>query len=376
MCPVPKNDNELQKFNGNYYTHEPYTTNAAIQPQQPPLQQSQNQTNTMQYWPQNSPNDISFTGGYPGEAIYPIQPTDGYANGQCGGNQDLVRLTWPNGQQTTDDNQYSPYSGDLLQPEEIFQLDQPIRASSNVGSGTQNASSPPTLLDLGSGNIEQKPNIYHASSHEHLTDSYYSLNDDNSTNSSHNNDHCFYANISDIHLNNNNNNNNNNTSNNNNNNWATMNINSHQVDGMTITATTSPFENSTNSNYYCMDFQTSPNFSSFKEHKRKSDFIHQNSQFHIYDGSQNGHEYYAADDEQLSTLHHQMQQQQQQQHQQQPHHHHNHHQQHSHNNAVGQHFDYQGNGNNHQYLNYFNGNDLQLTTNIAYELSPETNKVN
>ncbi|GAB0094445.1 Transcription factor glial cells missing [Sergentomyia squamirostris] len=47
--------------------------------------------------------------------------------------------------------QFSPLSGDLFQPEEIFQLDQPLKPPGGV-----NSSSPPTLLDLGSGTIQQQ----------------------------------------------------------------------------------------------------------------------------------------------------------------------------------------------------------------------------
>lgn len=45
--------------------------------------------------------------------------------------------------------QFSPLSGDLFQPEEIFQLDQPLKPP----GGVNNSISPPTFLDLGSGTI-------------------------------------------------------------------------------------------------------------------------------------------------------------------------------------------------------------------------------
>lgn len=77
---------------------------------------------------------------------------------------------------------FSPLSGEAFQPDEIFQLDQPIRYPNN----TFNASSPQTLLDLGSGNIETKINV---TSHcfNDVSDSFYNLNED-STSSSQNND--------------------------------------------------------------------------------------------------------------------------------------------------------------------------------------------
>lgn len=140
--------------------------------------------------------------------------------------------------------QYSPYSGDMLQPEDIFQMDQPIR-SANVSSLNGVSASPPaTLLDLGSGTIEQKSITY---SHSELSDSYYSLNDDNSTHSSHNADpNCFYQNHNEptMHLHNGVNGNGNH--NNNNPNMISMN------------ASTSPnaahsFEHATatHASYYC-----------------------------------------------------------------------------------------------------------------------------
>lgn len=52
--------------------------------------------------------------------------------------------------------QFSPLSGDLFQPDEIFQLDHPIKTITETVATTN--SSPPTLLDLGSGTIEQTRN--------------------------------------------------------------------------------------------------------------------------------------------------------------------------------------------------------------------------
>jgi hypothetical protein len=45
------------------------------------------------------------------------------------------------------------FGSDLFQPEEIFQLDQPIRPDFPVGS-SELTRSPPSLLDLGSGTIK------------------------------------------------------------------------------------------------------------------------------------------------------------------------------------------------------------------------------
>ncbi|OAD58603.1 Transcription factor glial cells missing [Eufriesea mexicana] len=48
---------------------------------------------------------------------------------------------------------FPPFTGELLQPEEIFQLDQPLRPEFSMNS-QEVARSPPTLLDLGSGTIK------------------------------------------------------------------------------------------------------------------------------------------------------------------------------------------------------------------------------
>lgn len=50
---------------------------------------------------------------------------------------------------------FTNFPNDLFQPEEIFQLDQPLRPDYNVQQ-TEIARSPPTLLDLGSGTIHRE----------------------------------------------------------------------------------------------------------------------------------------------------------------------------------------------------------------------------
>ena len=49
---------------------------------------------------------------------------------------------------------FPPFAGELFQPEEIFQLDQPLRPDFPMNSQDPAARSPPTLLDLGSGTIK------------------------------------------------------------------------------------------------------------------------------------------------------------------------------------------------------------------------------
>lgn len=63
----------------------------------------------------------------------------------------------PNSYQETSQPQYdfTNFPNDLFQPEEIFQLDQPLRPDYSVQQN-EIARSPPTLLDLGSGTIHRE----------------------------------------------------------------------------------------------------------------------------------------------------------------------------------------------------------------------------
>lgn len=168
-----------------------------------PQQQQQQQPQQQQ---QSSPNHINYSSGASygsnqhTETVYHgFQPN---APSVYQTNADFNGTVNSNNVSSQDVYQYSPYSGDLLQPEDIFQMDQPIRSANVSSLNGMSASPPATLLDLGSGTIEQKSIPY---SHSELSDSYYSLNDDNSTNSSHNADpNCFYQNHSEstMHLHN------------------------------------------------------------------------------------------------------------------------------------------------------------------------------
>lgn len=88
---------------------------------------------------------------------------------------------------------FSPLSGDLFQPEEIFQLDQPIKPPMQCIN-----SSPPTLLDLNNGTIGHKLSCTTRSgqfSAEVMSDSFYSINDESTSSSPNNNNNdaaCFY----------------------------------------------------------------------------------------------------------------------------------------------------------------------------------------
>lgn len=64
--------------------------------------------------------------------------------------------------------QFSPLSGDLFQPEEIFQLDQPL----NQGKVHRLQSPPQTLLDLGSGTIQLKGTVV-TNNNIHPENNYY-----------------------------------------------------------------------------------------------------------------------------------------------------------------------------------------------------------
>lgn len=88
---------------------------------------------------------------------------------------------------------FSPLSGDLFQPEEIFQLDQPIKPPMECINA-----SPPTLLDLNNGTIGHKLSCTNRSgqfSTEVMSDSFYNINDESTSSSPHNNNNeaaCFY----------------------------------------------------------------------------------------------------------------------------------------------------------------------------------------
>ncbi|XP_011154781.1 transcription factor glial cells missing [Harpegnathos saltator] len=69
--------------------------------------------------------------------------------------ENTVAYCLPNQQMTQEASygDFPPFAGDLFQPEEIFQLDQPLRP--DFPANPQDvARSPPTLLDLGSGTIK------------------------------------------------------------------------------------------------------------------------------------------------------------------------------------------------------------------------------
>lgn len=197
-----------------YYGATTTTSSEIFCAQQNQSMQSNENAVNMQYWnqtttstpqshqpltEQHSPNHLNYSNGSSyastAEPVYQAFQSAGtnvyspnahtnfnggtaHANGHSLSTQDLY--------------QYSPYSGDLLQPEDIFQMDQPIR-SANASSLNDLSTSPPaTLLDLGSGTIGPKP----LSSYSDVSESYYSLHDDNSTTSSHNTDtNCYYSSV-------------------------------------------------------------------------------------------------------------------------------------------------------------------------------------
>lgn len=177
----------------------PYWNQASSQQQQ---QQQQHQQQNQQ----SSPNHLNYGsnaayGNQHTDTVYHVFQANNTSQNVYQSNQNFNGAVNNNNVSSQDVYQYSPYSGDLLQPEDIFQMDQPIRSANVSSLNSMSASPPATLLDLGSGTIEQKAISY---SHSELSDSYYSLNDDNSTHSSHNTDpNCFYQNINDaMHLHN------------------------------------------------------------------------------------------------------------------------------------------------------------------------------
>lgn len=99
-------------------------------------QQSHHHQTTM-YPQQTASNDTPYW-------LQDTVPTQENALGYNLSNQIPQEATYPD---------FPPFTGELLQPEEIFQLDQPLRPEFNMNS-QEVARSPPTLLDLGSGTIK------------------------------------------------------------------------------------------------------------------------------------------------------------------------------------------------------------------------------
>lgn len=79
----------------------------------------------------------------------------------------------------TQSYEFTNLASDVFQPEEIFQLDQPIKPDLVHMDHNQMAGSPPTLLDLGSGTIHRE-----LKSEDYWNQSISSLINDDSNNSS------------------------------------------------------------------------------------------------------------------------------------------------------------------------------------------------
>lgn len=81
----------------------------------------------------------------------PVQPVEA-ALGYCLPNQITPQETsyYPSSDYPTD----NAYGSDLFQPDEVFQLDQPIKSELSVNNNVEMTRSPPSLLDLGSGTIK------------------------------------------------------------------------------------------------------------------------------------------------------------------------------------------------------------------------------
>ncbi|XP_015607622.1 transcription factor glial cells missing [Cephus cinctus] len=113
----------------------PFECVCGLQTSIPSYQQTQHQ-NTM--YPQ--PNSTNETPYWIQEAVQSHENTLGY----CLPNQVPQEASYPD---------FPSFTGDLFQPEEIFQLDQPLRPDFPMNP-QDIARSPPTLLDLGSGTIK------------------------------------------------------------------------------------------------------------------------------------------------------------------------------------------------------------------------------
>ncbi|CAK9828510.1 Transcription factor glial cells missing [Anthophora retusa] len=113
----------------------PFECMCGLQSNVPPYQQSHHHQTAM--YPQQTTNDTSYW----------LQDTVPQQENNLGynlPNQVPQEASYPD---------FPPFTGELLQPEEIFQLDQPLRPEFPMNS-QEVARSPPTLLDLGSGTIK------------------------------------------------------------------------------------------------------------------------------------------------------------------------------------------------------------------------------
>lgn len=133
-----QNFTDNQTHHHQHHHHQPQQSQSQThQPNTGTMIPSQHSSSTnMQYWTSNtsqlSPNQLQYSAYHhhqSNESIYTMQSstssTDIYGQ--------THHTNYGTMNESQDIYQYSPYSGDLLQPEEIFQMDQPIR-SANIST--------------------------------------------------------------------------------------------------------------------------------------------------------------------------------------------------------------------------------------------------
>lgn len=109
--------------------------------------------------PSYTPNPCTLNQTYP--SCYAPQNNQNVSVGRSWVNSSQTSFTQENANNHNADSgipdlyQFSPLSGDLFQPEEIFQLDQPL----NQNKVNRLHSPPQTLLDLGNGTIQLKGTV-------------------------------------------------------------------------------------------------------------------------------------------------------------------------------------------------------------------------
>lgn len=144
------------------------------------IQDSTYQLNSSNYsYPGHNPCSVqqSYSNCYPSS---PPQTNETRSWNVTGGNSEVVPqntshvpvnapVATTTDAQIQDLYQFSPLSGDLFQPEEIFQLDQPL----NQSKVNRHQTPPQTLLDLGSGTIQLKGTVVTNNAAQLNNDSQY-----------------------------------------------------------------------------------------------------------------------------------------------------------------------------------------------------------
>ncbi|KAG7207533.1 hypothetical protein KM043_009164 [Ampulex compressa] len=133
--PRPAQPPPLISDKGYSCSCPPFECMCGLQSSVPSYQQPHHHHHQTAIYPQQPSNDAPYW-------LQDTVPSQESTAGYCLPNQVPQEASYP---------EFPSFTGDLFQPEEIFQLDQPLRPDFN---SQDVARSPPTLLDLGSGTIK------------------------------------------------------------------------------------------------------------------------------------------------------------------------------------------------------------------------------